>query len=72
MEYKDETKEKAWVTIFIPEKYSKKTIKENPNKVAIDQLARVISHLEDRLIKIEKILLGSENIYPRAIKVVKT
>lgn len=69
MEKKENQEEKSWMTIFIPENYSKEEIKNNPNKIVIDQLARVIASLEQRIINIEKILLGSDKIYPRALKI---
>lgn len=71
MDNKKEENTKSWMTMYIPDTYSKKDIKENQHKIVIDQLARVISHLEDRIIQIEKILLGSDHVYPRAMRVLK-
>ena len=63
------TDDKAYLTMFVDKNITEEKAQQNPEKTAIDQLAKVVSYLEDRIAKIEEIMLGKSK--KRGIKIVE-
>jgi len=55
--------------MFVDKNITEEKAQQNPEKTAIDQLAKVVSYLEDRIAKIEEIMLGQSK--KRGIKIVE-
>lgn len=49
-------KEKAYITLYVNKNPTEKEIQSNPEKIAIDKLAEVISYLENRISYLEESL----------------
>lgn len=57
------------VTIFVDKNRNESKMNENPEKTVINELAIVISHLEDRLAHMEQIILGKSR--EKEIKIIE-
>jgi len=65
----EKLEDEAFLTIFIDKEVDEEKINENPEQTAINQLAKVISYLEDRIATIENIMLDKPK--KRGIKLVE-
>ena len=64
----EEDKEKVYATFFVKKNITQEDCNKDSKKMAIDQLAQVVSFLENRLERLEKLL--SHEVKGRGIRIV--